>query len=195
MIYYKDINALDTNKIIELSEKYFEGKESKYTDEIVLDLVFKELLKKKTGVISSYDGELGSLEANEKIIINNINEKTANNIRSSLDYTCIVGTIDDGDLGTNLRELVINVLYKNILVEQLKLIEKRDVLQKKSIHELQKLAIASNHNFNKIIHLLTCKIESLITVRDFNSMSISWILVSYFFEICDVGLKKNDSTN
>jgi hypothetical protein len=33
-------------------------------------------------------------------------------------------------------------------------------------------------------------LESKIDIKDFNSMSISWIIISFFFEICDIGLKK-----
>jgi len=39
------------------------------------------------------------------------------------------------------------------------------------------------------------KLENLILIKDFNSMDLCWILVSYFFEICDVGVQADDTTN
>ncbi len=185
-----DINSLESNKLIDLSNKYFASLETKYTDQIVLDLVFKKLLNEKPNVSVFYDDDLGSIEASRKIVVNNINQRTANHITSSLDYTCILDSIDDGDLSTNLRNLVIEQLYKSILIEKLKTKEDKEVLSTKATHELQEMAVDRNIDFNKLFTLLSQKIESLITVKDFNSMNISWILISYFFEICDVGVKE-----
>jgi len=185
-----DINSLEGSKLIELANKYFVSQETKYTDQIVLDLVFKKLLKEKYSISICYDDDLGSIEASRKIVVNNINQRIASYITSSLDYTCIVDSIDDGRLSTDLRSLVIDQLYKLILIEKLKTKEKREVLLTKNTHELQLIAVEKNMDFNKLFILLSKNIESLVTVKDFNSMNISWILISYFFEICDVGVKE-----
>ena len=42
---------------------------------------------------------------------------------------------------------------------------------------------------HKIIINLHSKIEGRIEFTDFNSMSISWIIISFFFELCDIGIK------
>lgn len=185
-----DINSLDTNKLIELSNKYFANKEARYTNEMVLDLVFKKLLEEKGKVVISYDDDLGSIETSKKIAINNINKRVSSKIEESLDYTCIVDVIDNGELSTDLRHLVIDQLYKSLLIERLKQHESKEVLVAKSVPELQKVATKINMDFSKLITQLSQSIDGLIFVKDFNSMSISWILVSYFFEICDVGVRE-----
>lgn len=185
-----DINSLESNKIIELSEKYFKVHKQKYTDKIALDLIFKKLLKEKQNIQISYDDNLGSIETSEKIILNNINEKISNKINDSLDYSCIIEAIDDGELVTNLRALVVNDLYKEILINQLKSKITKSILLDMDISSLQKNAVIEKLDFNKLIYLLQQKIDSLIIVSDFNSMTISWILVAYFFEICEVGVKE-----
>ena len=39
-----------------------------------------------------------------------------------------------------------------------------------------------------LIKKLHNQIENDIEIQDFNTMNIAWIIVSYFFEICDVGV-------
>ena len=191
----RDIESLEENKLIELSNRYFEEKKSAYTDEIVLDLVFKKLLKEKSNILISYDDDLGSIETNEKIVINNINQRIAQQIRNCLDYTCIIDSIDAGELGTNLRHLIVDELYKEILIKQLKSRIREEDLLLKDVQKLQKIAVTEKLDFNKLIYLLHHNIENLITIKDFNSMDISWILLSYFFEICDVGMREHDTAN
>ena len=185
-----DINSLESSKLIDLSEKYFKVHEKKYTDKIALDLIFKKLLEEKKNVQVSYDDNLGSIEISEKITLNNINEKISSKINDSLDYSCIIETIDDGELVTDLRALVVDDLYKAILINQLKSKMKESILIDMDVFNLQKNAVIKELDFNKLIFLLQEKIDSLIKVRDFNSMAISWILVAYFFEICEVGVKE-----
>jgi hypothetical protein len=189
----KDINFLESNKLIELCTKYFLPKESKYTEQIILDLVFRKLLKEKVSTHVSYEDDLGSIEADEKIVINKINPRVANKIINSLDYTCIVDSFDDVDLSTDLRKLIVNEFYRGLLVEQLKSKVRKEELLTLDLPALQELAVHKKLDFSKLITLLSYKIESHIAIRDFNSMNISWILVSYFFEICDVGVKSFDT--
>ena len=185
-----DINALEHSNIISLSEKFFEAHEKKYTDKIALDLIFKKLLKEQKNIQISYDDNFGSIETSQKIKLNNINEQISNKINSSLDYSLIIESIDDGGLVTDLKCLVVNELYKEILVEQLKSKLKKSILLNMDVSTLQANAIKQELNFNTLILLLYKKIDGLITVSDFNSMTISWILVAYFFEICEIGAKE-----
>jgi 23S rRNA U2552 (ribose-2'-O)-methylase RlmE/FtsJ len=186
----RDIEHLKTNRLIELSTELFEPFEVKYTNEMVLDLVFKKLVKEKSTLIFSYDDDIGGISPDNKIIINKLNDRVTNKIRASLDYTTIIDSIDDGDLIIELQVLVVNKLYKNILVEQLKTKEKKEKLIICDVNELHLLAKIHDLNFSKVIHNLSENLQGLVTIKDFNSMDISWILVSYFFEICDVGIKK-----
>jgi len=185
-----DISNLEEGILIDLCNRYFSNKESKYTEKIVLDLVFNKLLAEKNNHQPNYDDDFGSLETTRKIQLNNINDRIAGEINRSLDYTCILDTIDNGDLTTRLKDLVIFEIYKSILVEQLKSKINKSSSKNLDVSELQCLAVEHRLDFNKLINTLQRRIDSLIIVKDFNSMDISWVLVSYFFEICDVGVKE-----
>lgn len=190
----EDIRNLETSRMIQLSNKYFSGIEERYTDIVVLDLVYKKLLKEHANVIKNYDDSFGSIETQEKIILNNINENITAEINGCLHYTSIVASIDNGDLANQLRLFIIDELYKEILVESLKNNFKKSNLVTKQVVELQNLAAESSFDFNKLIHSLHQKILNMLLLQDFNSMKISWILISYFFEICDLGIKENGTT-
>jgi hypothetical protein len=66
----------------------------------------------------------------------------------------------------------------------------RATLGNKTLSELNDLCKTNNIDFNKIINNLHQDLEEKINIKDFNSMSISWIIISFFFEICDIGIKK-----
>lgn len=186
----RDIESLDELDLIELSERYFVPNKNKYTDVMVLDLACKALLKRKEAFTPNYDDDLGSIETDDKITVNNINSRVSLNIQKSLDYTSIIDSIDDGQLSTNLRIFVVDELYKEILMIFLRQKVRQSNLQNKNTDELQLVAKEHNLDFNKIIHRLVQELENKLIITDFNSMEISWILVSYFFEICDVGVKE-----
>jgi len=44
-------------------------------------------------------------------------------------------------------------------------------------------------SFNRILVDLFELLESKVLIRDFNSTSVSWIIISYFFEYCEAGVK------
>jgi hypothetical protein len=183
---------LEDNRLIKLCDLYFKGHEQKYTDKIVLDLVYKKLLKEKSVTPhSSYDDDFGSVETDRKLFINNINPLLSCDISRSLDYTPIVGDIDGGSLSDELHDFVINDLYRNILVSQLKSKVPKSDLVSLDVARLHVIAQDKKFNFNKVINALHHKLESLMMIKDFNSMAVSWILVAYFFEICDVGIKES----
>lgn len=190
----KDINDLEESKLINLCQKHFASKEQKYTEQIVLDLVFRKLLKEKSSVTVSYDDDLGSVDAIEKISINKINQRVSTNVLASLDYTCIIDSLSDGEISTDLRALIVDDFYKSLLVEQLKVKKSKEQLKEMTVLELQDFAVENNVDFSKLLSLLVEKIEGHLIVRDFNCMNIAWILVSYFFEICDVGVRQGDTS-
>jgi len=187
----RDIEALETNRLIELAHKYFTKQAETYTDEMVLDLTIKKLLQEYHKIPISYDDDLtGLLGTSEKLQINHINHRIANKINGQLDYTQIIGNMSQVK---NLRKLIIDDFYKNILIIQLKSKVSMDILLEKPVNKLQKLASEQHIDFNKLIYVLHCKIDKSIMPSDFNSMTISWIIVAYFFEICDVGIKEHDN--
>ena len=131
----KDIEALETDKIIELNKKLFIKSAEKYTDNIVLDLIFKHLLKEKKNVVIDYmDNDFGTVDTNSKLSLNEINEKISAEIKKSLDYRVLLDDFCNVDnLLTDLKSYIINDIYKNILLEKLKLkVTEKELLDKKT---------------------------------------------------------------
>ena len=186
----KDIEALETDKIIELNKKLFIKSAEKYTDNIVLDLIFKHLLKEKKNVVIDYmDNDFGTVDTNSKLSLNEINEKISAEIKKSLDYRVLLDDFCNVDnLLTDLKSYIINDIYKNILLEKLKLkVSEKELLDKKT-SELQDIATFHKIDFNILISRLHKEIENSIEIVDFDSMNIAWIIIAYFFELCDVGV-------
>ena len=187
----RDINNLETTKLIELNDKYFKGVENNYTEKIVLNLVFRHLIQNQSKRSPNYNDDLGSIETDKKIELNNINKRLTNKINDGLDYIGIVNDIESEDnVLSDLRNLVIEDLYKNILYNLLLSKVPKSDLSDKTLLELHNLSKIHNLDFNKIINNLHLELKSNIIIDDFNSTAISWIIVAYFFEICDVGVKQ-----
>lgn len=185
----KDIEALTSDKIIELNKKYFTINTDRYTEEIVLNLIFKHLLKEKQSIKIDHDEDFGTIDTNKKLELNNINKRISTGINIGLDYRSVVDEFcTEDNLMTDLRNIIIDDLYKKILFEALeKKISKVELLNKKTF-ELQDLANNHQIDFNKLINKLHQAIENMTEIKDFNTMNIAWIIIAYFFEICDVGV-------
>jgi hypothetical protein len=186
----KAINNLETNRLIELNDRYFKNKSEKYTNEIVLNLVFKNLILNSKKINKNYDDDFGNIDTQQKISLNKLNTRVTNKINSGLDYISIIDDNDEDNLLEDLRELVINNMYKNKLLEELSFKISTSELSKKDLEELHELAIKNSIDFNKVISNLHKDLDEKIDISDYNSMSISWIIISFFFEICDIGIKK-----
>lgn len=182
------INDLTTDKLIELDNKYFKNKKEVYTNEIILDLVFKHLIKNYANTNPNYDDDFGNIDTGKKIELNNIKERISSEINKGLDYIKIVDS--ENDLLTDLRKLVVDDLYKTVLIELLKSKVSKLELSDKTVSQLNDLCQTYSIDFNKIINNLHYSLENKINIKDFNSMSISWIIISFFFEICDIGIKE-----
>lgn len=184
----KKIESLETSKLIELNNKYFKNNTEKYTNEIVLNLVFKHLIKNFTNKKPNYDDDFGTIDTNNKIKLNNLNSRIESEINKGLDYISLVNNEDN--ILDDLRKFVVDDLYKQILFDLLLSKVSKIELESKTLAELSDLCQIHKIDFNKIISNLHTSLESKIDIKDFNSMSISWIIISFFFEICDIGLKK-----
>ncbi|MDQ7084661.1 MAG: SMEK domain-containing protein [Sulfurovum sp.] len=170
----KDIEALETNNLIELNQKLFLKTAEKYTDNIVLNLIFKHLLKEKKNIKIDFDDDFGTIDTNKKLELNNIKPRIALEINKGLDYRVIIDRYKEEDnLLTDLKDYIIDDLYKNILIEVLeKKVSKKELLDKKTF-ELQDIASTHEIVFNKLINKLHEKIESNIEINDWNSMGIA----------------------
>jgi hypothetical protein len=187
----RDIENLKTNKLIKLNKEYFANKTEKYTDEIVLNLVFKHLITNYSDINPNYDDNFGTVDTNDKLEINNINGRIASEINKGLDYIGLVNEADsESDLMTDLRKLVVDDLYKKIVMKYLLSKASRTELESKPIEELHNLCKLHKLDFNKIIFDLHKELENKIEIKDYNSMQISWIVIAFFFEICDIGIKE-----
>jgi|APSaa5957512622_1039677.scaffolds.fasta_scaffold10242_3 hypothetical protein len=182
------VENLETEKIIEFNRRFCKGKEEKYTDEIILDLVIKHLISQKKKIQRDYDDDFGTIETDKKLLLNNLNNRIAAKINEGLDYRIIIETLEkDDNTLSDLRELIINEYYKDILIEVL---ASKVSTSNQKIYEIPELHLLAKNNdmdFNKIINKLHHKIESSIEIQDFNSMNIGWIIIAFFFEICDIG--------
>lgn len=184
-----DINDLETNKLIELNTLYFLNLESKYTENKVLNLVIKHLTQKRKHINKEYDDDFGSIKTDEKIKLNNINQRISSYINEGLDYQLLMLKLENEDNTLiDLKQFIINELYKDLLIDKLlKFIDYEDI-KNSSIHELHIKCHEFSLDLNQIIYNLHNKIEDHMEIKDFNSLKISWIIIAHFFEICDIGL-------
>ena len=188
----KDIEALESDRLVTLNERFFLNISERYTDNMVLDLVFKHLLKKRKKVIVDYrNDDFGSIDTVSKLVINGINQRISAKIKESLDYRVVLDDLCGTDhLIVDLKSYIVDDIYKNILLEYLgQKISKKELLNKKT-SELQDIATSYHIDFNSLIDALHQKIENTLEINDFNTMHISWIIIAYFFELCDIGVDK-----
>jgi hypothetical protein len=185
----KDIEALATDRLITLNQKLFHKTAEKYTDNIVLELIFKHLLQEKKNIKIDFDDDFGTIDTNEKLELNNINPRMTSKINEGLDYRIILdGYKEEDNLLTDLKDYIIDGLYQKILIEALeKKVSKKELTDKKT-YELQDIASSQKIDFNKLIVKLHQGIENHIEINDWNSMGIAWIIIAYFFELCDIGV-------
>ncbi|MFS7252910.1 SMEK domain-containing protein [Rahnella rivi] len=181
------IKNLSDAALTALYKDCFSHIEQRYTDEEVLDLVFRKLIRDHHEVDVRYDDSFGSLEVTEKLAINNINDRVQSAIKTGLDYSTIVQKIDDGETVSELQTVVVDGFYKEIL--RIELRSKTKISKDITIIELHELALEFDVDFSKILDKLAKRIVAAALVADFNSMNIPWVIIAYYFEICEVGRK------
>ena len=152
-----------------------------------MNLFFKHLIKNFTIKKPNYDDDFGTIDTKEKITVNNLNSRIESEINKGLDYIGLVNNEDN--ILDDLKKFVVDDLYKQVLFELLLSKYSKKELEGKTVVEFHDLCKAQNIDFNKVISNLHSKLENKIEIKDFNAMSISWIIISFFFEICDIGIK------
>lgn len=185
-----EIKAMDGVTLGELYRQYFSDIEDKYTDEITLQIIFALLLKAQSSTREIYNDDLGSIDTDKKIELNSLNPRVTSHINLGLDYTLSISNFDDQSQIGELRNLVVDNYYANVLRMNLKRYASTSILKSMKVAELHALATENKICFNKVLFSLKDTIESSIIKVDFNSQSVSWIIIAYFFEICDVGVKQ-----
>lgn len=181
------VKSLNDTNLTKLYTDCFSHIETKYTDEEVLDLVFRKLIRDHRKVIIRYDDSFGSVEVTEKLEINKINTRVQSAINNGLDYSAIVQKIDDGETVSELQYVVVDDFYKEILRNELK--SKVKLSDDFTIVDLHDKALEFDVDFSKMLGKLAERIAAAALVDDFNSMNIPWVIIAYYFEICEVGRK------
>ncbi|MCT7649255.1 SMEK domain-containing protein [Aliarcobacter butzleri] len=187
----REINDLETTKLKDLYLKYFKDIQNKYSEVEILDLVIKHLISSKKKFKINYgNNDFGSIESNEKLKLNNINQRISSEINSGLDYRVLIEKLEEDNTITDLKALIVEDKYKSILERKLLTKVKKEEIVNKNVSELHILSKLHNLNFNEIINELYENIKSEVEIDDFNSLNVTWIIIAFFFEICDIGVKE-----
>jgi hypothetical protein len=187
---YKSIANLTDENLLKLANEVFSEHAVSYTYKVVLDLVVKRFLKDMSSVSPSYDDSLVSIETGSKIKLNKLNDRVSLCLHNALDYVFILQDLDEGELSSDLRILVVDDFYRRQLISYLKASFPSAKLKLASIEELHEMAQEKLVNFDKLIFKLAESIALSLHVKDFNAMQIGWVIVAHYFELCDVGVKK-----
>lgn len=183
----KAIADLEDARLLYLCEQYFEPLETKYTHEIVLNLACKKLVEEVKNHNAYYDDPLASIESKSKIDFNQLNTRVAANLSLALDFTPIISDMDNSETPTELRNLVVEQLYREVLLKQLQSHVKKQQLAQATVDELQAFAHKYELSFSMLIGKLKDKVSQLIDTHDFNGIHIPWVIVAFYFELCFVG--------
>lgn len=187
----KDVNNLENEKLLLLYNKYFKNMPEKYTHHIALDLAVKHLIKKAKKIKTDYNDEFGTVQIKEKFKLNKINQRIISHITIGQDYRSLMEELAEDNSISDLRYYIIDEMYKKILKEGIaKKQELKLSVDLDTTFKLQKKAVELSIDFNKLINKLYQKIKGELELDDFNSINIPWIIIGYFFEICDVGVHK-----
>ncbi|WP_159070787.1 hypothetical protein, partial [Campylobacter concisus] len=132
-------------------------------------------------------------EVDEKLKINSLIERTSIEIKRGLDYRDSIEELNGDIAMSNLQDFIVRKIYREILLKHIKEIN-ADIgdIKMKSVDELH-YNFYRSLDFNEIFSELYDEITSYFDVKDFNEANIAWIIISYFFEICDIGAKNDNA--
>lgn len=188
----KDITNLPEKRVIELYKIHFARVKEAYTDEIALQNVIEALVAESKHRDIPIDADYTTIDFNEKIKLNNVCSRIERNLTNGLDYADLISDLDVGAL-TDLRHLTINECYRDSLIETLRASRiSYEVLKSATIEDLHGFAVSNKVDFNTAINHLRKRLNSKIYdgSTDFNCDQAIWSVLSYFFEICFLGVKE-----
>lgn len=190
----EDINNLEQTKL-ERIYNFFDIQILKnYTTEVVLNLVIKHILRQyRKRDINFLDDFNNAKEVGKKLEINHLNERISVEIRRGLDYRDSIEKLNDDITMSDLQDFIVHEIYRVILLKHIKGVNTNvGNIEIKSVDELH-YDFYNSLDFNKIFIELYNEITSYFDVKDFNEANITWIIISYFFEICDIGAKNDNA--
>lgn len=190
----KDINNLEQTKL-EKIYNFFDSRILKnYTTEMVLNLVIRHILrqyiKKEINYLDDFNN---TKEVGKKLEINGLNERVSVEIKRGLDYRDSLEKLNDDMTMSDLQDFIVHEIYRDILLKNIKELD-ADIsnIKTKSVDELH-YDFYRLLDFNEIFAELYSEIRSYFLVKDFNEVNITWIIIGYFFEICDIGTKNGNA--
>ncbi|WP_104712416.1 hypothetical protein [Helicobacter cetorum] len=150
------------------------------------------LIESKQGrSFKGYIGDdFGNVDLNKKVEINNINNNITFKLREYSDYRDLLERDnEESNRLSRLREYVIDDLYRQILIGELRKTHSYECLKNKCVVELQEECAKLELDFNRLIDNLRYELSAKIKDGGFNTEAI-WIILAYFFEVCDIGDKR-----
>lgn len=184
------LKSLPDDKLTAIYNDFFREISDQYTDEICLQIVFESLVKGKKNTNYSVDFENITLET--KMTLNGLNRRVASELHRGSEAALPICEIINNVVTTELRALIVDNFYKEEIKQSLLQqpgITNRDIANK-NITELH--AFTHNHNidFSAILGNLSHRIMHETFKASFGEISMAWVIIAYFFEDCDIGVKK-----
>lgn len=187
-----DIKSLTDLRLNEIFNRFFRRLSETYTEEISLQIVFDLLVKNNQSKNRDYSEDFNNIELDAKIKLNNLNRIVSSKLHEGSEASLpIYENIDDGVL-TEIRDLVVNRFYVEALKNNLLHAGARHKdIARKSISELHELTIDKYKiNYSKVLGDLCHRIENETFKANYQETSMAWVIISYFFEECDIGIKE-----
>ncbi|WP_024607795.1 SMEK domain-containing protein [Pseudoalteromonas sp. TAB23] len=186
-----DIKNLTDPRLKQIYDGFFKSIEEKYTDEISLQVVFEALIKDYKNKKIDYSEDFENVELTDKIKLNNLNEKVSAELHRGSSAAIPIYELPNTDALTDLKELIVFDFYPPILKSALSLagVHNRS-LANKSVSELHILVNDFDVCFNKVLGELCHRIESETFKADYQATSMAWVIIAFFFEECDIGVKE-----
>jgi hypothetical protein len=186
-----DLKVLSDDRLTHIYGKFFKSIEEKYTDKISLQIVFEALVKDYKNNKQDYSEDFKNTELTEKIELNELNQKVSSAILNGSAAAIPIYELPNQEVLTDLKELIIVEFYLPILKSKLlKAGIQPKVVANKTVDELHVFVKDQEISFNEILGELCHRIEDETFKADYQATSMAWVIIAFFFEECDVGVKE-----
>ena len=186
-----DIKGLTDTRLRQIYDEFFKSIEEKYTDEISLQVVFEALIKDYKNKKTDYSEDFNNVELIDKIKLNSLNQKVSSELHKGSSAAIPIYELPNTEVLTDLKDLIVLEFYSPILKSALCLAGAQTrVFANKSVNELHVLVQDYKVCFNKVLGELCYRIENETFKADYQATSMAWVIIAFFFEECDVGVKE-----
>jgi hypothetical protein len=186
-----DLKVLPDDSLTNIYTKFFKGIEEKYTDKISLQVVFEALVKGYKNNKQDYSEDFKNTDLTEKIKLNDLNQKVSSAIHNGSAAAIPIYELPNQEVLTDLKELITIEFYLPILkAKLLKADIQPKVVANKTFDELHVFVKEKAISFNEILGALCHRIEDETFKADYQATSMAWVIIAFFFEECDLGIKE-----